>query len=313
MSNFIGLDFGGTSVKVGVVSDSGKILRSDIIPVKSLSDFDKVMSPVIDWIDRFLKEGKISIDAVGIGTPGFVDKETKVLIAGSENLPAIKHHSIARIIEDTFHLPAFADNDATCAIAGELVFGAGKNYSDFVMITLGTGIGGGLVLNGRVYRGFRGFAGEIGHICIDPNGPHCNCGSRGCFEQYASGPAIVREYKRMIKNRGINIEEEITPKFIFDRAKEGGELELLLVEDVCHKIAQAFGTLLNVLNVEAFIIGGGISRAGSIISSTVKKYLPDFVWPELLKGVDVVIAELQNNAGILGAAAQAMERLRDAI
>ncbi len=314
MENIIGLDFGGTSVKIGVVTPQGELLKRDMIPVKSLTDFDVLLSPVLSWIENYLRENRsVKIDAVGIGTPGFIDKNTNVLIAGSENLPAIKHHSIANIIEKKFNIPAFADNDATCAAAGELIFGVGKDYSDFILITLGTGIGGGLVLNGRVYRGFRGFAGELGHVCVDPNGPQCNCGGRGCFEQYSSGPAMVREYKRMIKNRGIDISEEITPKLIFDRAKDGEEVALLVVEEASHKIAQVFGTLLNVLNVEALVIGGGISKAGTIITDKVKKYLPDFVWPELLKGVDVLIAKLQNDAGVLGAAAQAIERLRNDI
>ncbi len=314
MENIIGLDFGGTSVKVGVVTPDGNFLKRDLIPINSLTDFDVVISPVLSWIESYLKENHdVKIDAVGIGTPGFIDKNTNVLIAGSENLPAIKHHSIAKIIEERFGIPSFADNDATCAAAGELVFGAGKDYSDFILITLGTGIGGGLVLNGKVYRGFKGFAGELGHVCVDPNGPQCNCGGRGCFEQYSSGPAMVKEYMRMIRNRGIEVSQEITPKLIFDRAKIGEEIALLVVEEACHKIAQVFGTLLNVLNVKALIIGGGISRAGNIITDKVKKYLPDFVWPELLRGVDVLIAKLQNDAGVLGAAAQAIERLRDDI
>ncbi len=314
MKNIIGLDFGGTSVKVGVVTPEGRLLKKDLIPINSLTDFDAVISPVLSWIGDFLRENsEIGIDAVGIGTPGFIDKKTNILIAGSENLPAIKSHSIAGVIEEKFGIPSFADNDATCAAAGELIFGVGREYSDFIMITLGTGIGGGLVLNGKVYRGFRGFAGELGHVCVDPNGPQCNCGGRGCFEQYSSGPAMVREYKRMINNRGIEISEEITPKLIFDRAKGGEEVALLVVEEACHKIAQVFGTLLNVLNVRALVIGGGISKAGSIITDKVKKYLPDFVWPELLRGVDVVIAKLQNDAGVLGAAAQAIERLRNDI
>ena len=312
MDCFIGVDFGGTSVKLGVITGEGVILKKNIVTIGSADSFEKIMHPVAEWVQSYLKNNdKNNVKAIGIGTPGFIDKRTNILISGSENVPALKKHSVANILYEKTGIPAYQDNDGTCAAAGESVFGNGKNYSDFVMITLGTGIGGGLVLNGKVYRGSKGFSGEIGHICLDPNGIWCNCGSRGCFEQYASGPAIVRNYANKLLKRGIVTNEEITPKYIFIRAKSKDEIALEVIEEAGYRIAQAFGTLLNVLNLEAFIIGGGISRSGNMLLPVINKYLPDFVWPQLKEGVEIEIAKLQNDAGIMGAAAMAFERMNN--
>ncbi len=309
MEYVIGMDFGGTSVKAGIVDDEGRIIERDTIPIDALSSFDEIMTPVIQWIKNRVKKNELEIRAVGIGTPGFTDKKRGILIAGAENIPSLKGHSIPGMIEKQTGVVAFADNDATCAAAGELLFGIGKKYRNFVMITLGTGIGGGIAIDGRIYRGRDGFAGEIGHMCLDPGGPHCNCGSRGCFEQYASGPAMVRLYSEKLKKRGIKPSEKLTPKDLFDAARRNDEVAMETLDLVGLRIAQAFGTLLNIFNAGACIMGGGISKSGDLLKKIVSKHLPDFVWPELLENVSLEIAELQNDAGIIGAAAQAYERL----
>jgi glucokinase len=206
-------------------------------------------------------------------------------------------------------VPAFAENDATAAAAGELSFGAGRRFRSFLLITIGTAIGGGLVLGGTVYRGSRGFAGEIGHVCMDPDGLWCNCGSRGCFEQYASAPAIARLFEEKLRKRSIAIDTEMSAKLVVERALAGDALALDTLDETARWIAQAFGTLLNVLDLEACMIGGGVSDAGETLLSPVRRHLPDFCWPQVGKDVKIVAAELRNDAGILGAAAQAMERL----
>ena len=204
---------------------------------------------------------------------------------------------------------AFAENDATSAAAGEQLYGAGRRFKSFVMITLGTAIGGGLVLGGRVYRGWRGFAGEIGHVCVCPGGLWCSCGSRGCFEQYASGSAIARIYDEKRRKRGRAGDERTTSKLVVQRAAGGDDLAVDTLEEAGRWIAQAFGTILNVLDLEACIVGGGVSEAGDLLLGPIRRNLPDHVWPEICRDVQVVAAELGNDAGILGAAAQALERL----
>ena len=195
------------------------------------------------------------------------------------------------------------------AAAGELAFGAGRRYANFVLITVGTAIGGGLVLGGRVYRGSRGFAAEIGHLCVSPGGLWCNCGSRGCFEQYASGTAIARVYAEKLRKRGMPATEGLTPQAVVERARAGDCLAVDTLEEAGAWIAQAFGSILNILDLEACIVGGGVSQAGEMLLEPIRRRLPDHCWRQIGDGVKVVAAELRNDAGILGAAAQALERL----
>ena len=248
--------------------------------------------------------------AVGIGTPGFIDKETGTVVGGCENIPALQGRSPSERIARSFGVPSFTDNDATCAAAGELSFGAGRTLGSFVLMTLGTGIGGGLVLDGRVFRGSRGFAAEIGHLCVDPNGLWCNCGSRGCLEQYASGPGMVRLHAERLAKRRMPVPiPPYTPKDIVDMARAGDRLAMDTLEDSGRWISQAFGSILNILDLEACIVGGGISQAGEILLEPIRRHLPDFTWPIVREGVSILAAELKNDAGILGAAAQAIDRL----
>ena len=246
---------------------------------------------------------------IGIGTPGFIDKDEGMLIGGCDNIPALQHRSVQKYIEEVFQTPTFAENDATSAAAGELAYGAGRSFSHFLLITLGTAIGGGLVLGGKVYRGWRGFAGEVGHLCMSPGGPWCGCGSRGCFEQYASGTAISRIYDEKRKKREPTTSDRITPKLVVQRAVQGDALARDTLEETGRWIAQAFGGILNVLDLQACIVGGGVSEAGEMLLEPIRRNLADFTWPEICKDVRVLPAELGNDAGILGAAAQALERL----
>jgi glucokinase len=206
-------------------------------------------------------------------------------------------------------IPGFADNDATVAAAGELLFGAGRNFRNFVLVTIGTAIGGGLVLDGKVFRGARGFAAELGHLCVDPQGLYCNCGSRGCLEQYASGTAIARLYAEKTRKRGRLAPAPLTPRQIAEQAARGDLLARDSFEEAGRFLAQGLGTILNILNLEACIVGGGVSQAGEVLLEPVRRHLADYCWPQIGEGVEVLAAALLNDAGIVGAAAQAFERL----
>lgn len=306
----VGVDFGGTSAKVGLVGRGGEILGRDLVEIDPRADFRHIVDPVADRIRALVRRsvpGGRPL-AVGLGTPGFVDSRTGVVMSGAENIPALKGNSVAAALGEALGLPAFADNDATCAAAGELCFGAGKSLRHFALVTLGTGVGGGLVLDGRVYRGSRGFAGEIGHICLDPGGLWCNCGSRGCLEQYASAPAIARIFREKLGKREREAWEP-TAKDVFQRAAQGDPEARDAVEEAARSLAQAFGTLLNVLNLEAFLIGGGVSQAGEQLCAPVRRHLPDFTWPTLARETRILTAALLNDAGLLGAAATAYDRI----
>lgn len=306
-----GIDFGGTFAKIGLVERSGRIRARTQVAMDARESFEGIVRPVAETLRGLIaKEAPGDrLVTIGIGTPGFIDKTEGVLIGGCENIPALQKRSVQQYLGRTFDVPAFAENDATSAAAGELAFGAGRSLSSFVLITVGTAIGGGLVLDGKVYRGWRGFAGEIGHLCVNRDGLWCNCGSRGCLEQYASGTAILRVYTEKLRKRGENPVSSLTTRAVVDRASAGDTCARDTLEEAGMWIAQAFGSLLNVLDLEACIVGGGVSEAGEVLLEPIRRHLPDHCWPQIGNGVSVRIAELRNDAGILGAAAQAFERL----
>jgi glucokinase len=312
---FCGVDFGGTAAKIGIVDEKGKLFGTERLEISAGQSYDDIFGMVAHTVRRRCRELDIDVTAIGIGSPGFIDRNEGLVLQGSENLPAFKNRSLVKYLSEDFMLPVFADNDANCAAAGELKFGVGIGYDSFVMITLGTGVGGALVLEGRVFRGTRGLAGEIGHLCLDDQGPFCSCGSRGCFEQYASASAIEHSYREKIAKRGSGVSvdptgnQPITAETVFQRAQAGDSSAGEVVRETARHIARVFGNMVNIFNPQACIIGGGISAAGKELLQPVREYLPDFAWPLPLQGVKIHIAALQNEAGVLGAAAQCLERL----
>jgi glucokinase len=313
---FAGVDFGGTAAKVGIVDDRGNLRQRHRIEIEPQHSYEQVFSAVSAQIEGMARAQRVQLSAIGVGSPGFIDREEGRVLQGSENLPAFKGRSLVGFLASAFDLPTFADNDANCAAAGELKFGAGRSYRHFVMLTLGAGVGGAIVIDGRVHRGSRGLAGELGHMCLDPGGPWCTCGSRGCLEQYASAPALVGAYARKRAKREppspsgqSSAAAAFTPQHIFEEASRGDAAATETIEEVARRIAQALGTLVNLLDTQACIIGGGMSAAGQALLAPVRRHLPDYAWPLPLQGVKLHAADLQNDAGILGAAAQAWERL----
>lgn len=307
-----GIDFGGSSVKVGLVDRQGGVHARETIEIDAQGSFEAILDLVLAGLrdlDARLP-GAHRLAAVGICTPGFTDAATGVLLSGCQNIPSLRGRSMPEFFQKKTGVPGFADNDATVAAAGELLFGAGRSFRNFVMLTLGTGVGGGFVLDGKVFRGSRGFAGEVGHICVDPHGVWCSCGSRGCMEQYASGPAMVRLYTEKAAKRSLTPPARpVTARHIVDWAAAGDPLACDTIEEAGQFLAQGLGTILNLLDLEACIIGGGISGGGETVLAPIRRHLADHCWPMIAQGVRVVAAELLNDAGILGAAAQAFERL----
>jgi glucokinase len=316
---FCGVDFGGTAAKIGIVDETGNLSGTERLEISFSQSYDDIFGMVAHSIRRRCRELHVELTAIGIGSPGFIDRNQGVVLQGSENLPVFKNRSLIRYLHEDFMLPVFADNDANCAAAGELKFGIGAGYDSFVMITLGAGVGGALVLEGRVFRGTRGLAGEIGHLCLDAQGPYCSCGSRGCFEQYASASAIERSYREKIAKRGAapgpgSPEDSaelrsISAETVFQRAKAGDPSAKEVVRETAGHIARVFGNLVNIFDTQACIIGGGISAAGEQLLQPVQETIADFAWPLPLQGVKIHLAALQNGAGVLGAAAQCLERL----
>ncbi len=305
MKGVIGIDIGGTAVKLGLVSREGTILAKGNLPFDPEKPFPELADEIGSALQKMLDSSTATAEAVGISTPGFADPTTGILVDGTQNVPALKGRSLPRVFSDRFRVPAFIDNDGTCAAMGELHFGAGRNLRNFVVVTLGTGIGGGIVVNREVVTGIRGTPPEIGAICLDPHGPVNYSGISGTFERLACASGIEDLYRRL-NQRG---NSRVNPREIFRRAAEGEEAAMATVDQTGRYIAQAFGIMINLLNLEACIIGGGISAAGQPLLEAVRKHLPSFTWPNLLRNARVLLAELGNDAGVAGAAAMAIQRM----
>jgi glucokinase len=299
-----GLDFGGTAVKIGLVAEDGNVLSKTEMAFDPDKSFEDLVNSVCESVRVLQTSARVELAAVGISTPGYARPDSGILIDGTQNVPALKGQSLPAAMGERFNLPAFIDNDGTCAAIGELQFGAGRRYKNFVLITVGTGIGGGLVIGRQVVSGHEGLPPEIGAICLDPNGPVNYSGIPGTFERLACASGIVERYG-IESNRSTN---GISPRDVFHRATMGDPAAVSTVDRVARYIAQAFGIMINLLNLEACIIGGGISKAGKPLLEAVRHHLPAFTWPMLYRNANVLLARLGSDTGMIGAATMAAQR-----
>jgi glucokinase len=305
MNAIAGIDIGGTAIKIGLVSDEGALQSKTNIDYDPQKSFDRLVNSVRDSLQLLRSRTNADLQAIGISTPGYADPQTGILIDGANNVPALQGQSLPGALGSRFNLPAFIDNDGTCAATGELHFGAGRSFQNFALITLGTGIGGGVVINRKPVTGRDGQPPEIGAICLDPNGPVNYSGVPGSFERLACASGFVGLYRKF----GGREDAGMTPQDIFERAAQGDRAAELAIDQEGKYIAQAFGVMINLLNLEACIVGGGISAAGPPLVDAVRKHLPSFTWPNLFRKSQVLLAQLGNDAGLIGAAAMAARRM----
>ena len=250
---------------------------------------------------------------IGMGTPGSVDIEAGTVI-GAYNLNWTTLQQVKSEIEKGTKIKFSIDNDANVAALGERWKGAGNNEQDVVFITLGTGVGGGIVMNGQLLHGIAGCAGEVGHITVDPNGFECTCGKRGCLETIASATGVVRVARKLAEEYAggsklkarLDNGEDITSKDVFELAEaEGDDLALMVVDKVTFYLGLACGNLGNTLNPSTIVIGGGVSAAGEFLRSRVENYFKQFTFPQVRESTKIKLAELGNEAGVIGAASLA--------
>lgn len=299
---YIGVDVGGTSIKMGMFSHTGELLEKWEIPtrVDEDEDTDRILPDIAESIEKKRAEKNGNIVGIGLGIPGPVTNEGVVLKCANIHWP------VFNVKEKLFDLTGVANirvgNDANVAALGEMWKGGGRGYDSIVMVTLGTGVGGGVILGGKILTGTKGAAGEIGHLTVEYGEEEtCNCGKKGCLEQYASATGIVRmAQKQMSPQSSLAKLEEVTAKDIFDAAKAGDEYALHVVDEFARYLGVALANVAQILDPEAFVIGGGVARAGSIITEKVDKYYDENVM-FALRDKQFHLAELGNDAGIYGA------------
>lgn len=302
----VGVDVGGTTVKMGIFTIEGELLAKWEIPTRTEENGKYILGDIADSVENVCKEKAIAKDeikGIGVGVPGPVNRDGVVTVC--VNL-GWGYTEIEKDLQALTGLNVKAGNDANVAALGEVWRGAAQGAQDAVMVTLGTGVGGGIVIGGQIVAGAKGFAGEIGHLGVNPHEKEsCNCGKKGCLEQYASATGIVRMTKQYLADDSIESSlrqlEDVTAKDIFDAAKAGDKAASAMVDKLCKILASALGKIALIVDPEVFIIGGGVSRAGQILIDGITAEFPNYVFGAA-KENNFVLATLGNDAGIYGAA-----------
>ncbi len=307
---FIGLDLGGTFLKYALGTPEGELLIKDKKPSKANESQDEVFNVIFETISE-LKEKAAEFDgqvaAIGLGSPGAVHFEECRLIGSTPNIENWTDAPIRKRVEGQFDIPIWADNDANVMAFGEARQGAAKGRKNVLCATLGTGIGGGILIDGELYRGTHYAGSEIGHIMIVHNGRKCNCGGRGCFEQYASAPAMLRSYSEKMKSLNKSVPENINTEYIFQQAKKGEAEAQQTIDEACDYLGTGFASLVNVFNPEMLVLGGGVADAGDHFIEKIEGAIHDRAMNPALRGFEVAHAQLKNDAGVTGAISMAFE------
>ena len=309
----IGIDLGGTSVKLAILTTAGDIQEKWSIKTNILDEGSHIVPDIIESIKhRFETHGLTKEDflGIGMGSPGVVDS-TAGMVIGAYNLNWKTLQLVKQQFEAELGLPFFIDNDANVAALGEQWVGAGENNPDVVFMTLGTGVGGGVIAAGNLIRGVKGAGGELGHITVDFEAPFaCTCGKKGCLETVASATGIVNLTRRYAEEYAgdaklkqmIDDGQEVTAKDVFDLAKEGDDLALIVYRHFSNYLGVACANIAAVLNPAYIVLGGGVSAAGEFLLEGVRKVFAENSFPQIKESTQLVLATLGNDAGVLGAA-----------
>ena len=312
MKYVFGVDIGGTTVKIGLFDVEGNVLDKWEIPTRTENDGEKILPDVADSIREKMKQmDKDAIAGVGVGAPGPIDAAG--VVHRAVNL-GWKTFNVKETLEALINLPVRAGNDANVAALGEMWMGGGKGYKDLVVVTLGTGVGGGIIVDGRMISGSTGAAGEIGHIHVDDTETDvCNCGNKGCLEQFASATGITRLANKKLASTDMDSilrGGEVSAKTVFDAVKARDPLAMEVAEQFGKYLGDALAAVAGVVNPEAFVIGGGVSKAGEILIDYIRPHYEKSVFHGC-REAKFALATLGNDAGIYGAAKLVLDAVAD--
>ena len=295
----IGIDLGGTFVKYTLVSNSGEILFEGKLPIGGDATREDTLGAIQEAIQQVVNEATkkgIELKGIGIGTPGVVDDG--IVLGGADNLDRWENLDLGTIYSEKFGMPVFVDNDANVMGLGETAFGAAKDCSDVIFITVGTGIGGAIVINSQLYGGYKNRGGELGHLTIQHDGIDCSCGGRGCLEAYASTSALIQQYA---DKTGKDI-KGIDGFYIIKKFKENEPEAVACLKAHTDYLGHGIAGFINTFAPQKVVIGGGISEAGQFYIDMIKDSAFRYAMPDCSTNTDIVAASLGNNAGCLGAA-----------
>lgn len=306
---YVGIDLGGTNIAAGIVGESGKLLHKKSIPTGADRDALAVIKDMAQVAMDVVAENGYSMDdvvSVGIGSPGSVDKEKGELVYAN-NLP-FSHTPMRAEMQKYINKPIYIDNDANCAAWAEAMAGATKGVDDSIAITLGTGVGGGIVVNGKLYSGFNFIGGELGHTVIAVDGEPCSCGRKGCWEAYASATALIRQTKRAAeahkdsKMWDYTKDGKFSGRTAFLAAKDGDKAAQEVVDNYVKYVGCGIANMINIFQPEVLVVGGGIANEGDNLLNPVREYVKKETYAKDIKACRIEKAYLGNDAGIIGAA-----------
>lgn len=316
MKNYVvGVDLGGTKISTALSDLEGKIINQTTIPTDAHEGEVPVLNRIINSIEKVVNDSAVSyedIKGIGIGSPGPLDAKQGIIIT-TPNLP-FKNFNLVKPISEKFGVPVFLDNDANVAAIGEFMFGAGKGAENIVFFTVSTGVGGGAILNGKVYRGHTSNALEIGHMTVAPHGPRCNCGNVGCVEATSSGTAIAKRAHEALLTKvetSLRKYENVTSYEVFVEAAAGDPVAKDIIDDAMNYLGIAVANAVSIFDPEYVIIGGGVSKAGDVVFDTVRKVVNKRCFKSMAESVKIVPAGLGTDAGLIGAVALALLETQD--
>ncbi len=306
-------DLGGTHLRAGLVERSGAILQQ----VKHDTPHGNKPEGIVDALTRAADSMNVSrrsdVVAASIMVPGSVDKQ-RTTVVQSPNLPCLDNFGLKLALEETLRLPVLLENDANAAAVGEMWMGAARGARNVICVTLGTGVGGGVILDGKLWRGTDGSAGEIGHSTVEPfGGPQCKCGNTGCLEMFASATAIVRMTREALDSSAESVlrNEILTAKNIYEAGCAGDELAIEIFQRAGRYLGVCLANLINILGPEVIVIGGGVADGWDLFESAMREQIRHRAFPSLSQHVKIQKAECGDNAGLLGAARLAFDSATD--
>jgi len=316
MPDVIAVDLGGTNIRAARVDVNGRIMAREKIPTEARSGMQTVVRRIAQLVAKLRTSNTL---AVGVGTPGVPDPQTGVMRLPAVNIPGSDGYPLTPALTQLLHMPVKADNDGNLAALGESWLGAGKGEAVCLIFTLGTGIGGGCVINGKPYHGNHNLGTEFGHVSIDYKGRACPCGGHGCVEMYASAAALGRDAREAMRDalsahssllmklcKGPLGVDSIDARMVCEAARNGDALALFLLDQCCFHLACGIGAVINSFNPSCVIIGGGLSLAGDLLLSRLELSLSrGRAFGPILKDAKLKLAELGDDAGLLGAAKMA--------
>ena len=301
----IGIDLGGTSVKYALIDNEGVFYFQGKLPSKADVSAEAVIGQLVTAINEvkaFAQEKGYKIDGIGIGTPGIVDGTNRIVLGGAENINGWENIHLADRIETETGLPALLGNDANLMGLGETKYGAGRGCTHVVFLTVGTGIGGAVIIDGKLFNGYANRGTELGHVPLIANGERCACGAIGCLEHYASTAALTRRFSALAKEQNLSFDTEINGELIVRLYHENFPLAVECMNEHFYYLGRGIAGFINIFSPQRIVIGGGVAESGSFYLEKIRAVVKKHVIADCALNTKIVAAELGNKAGLIGAA-----------